>query len=137
MFFSRLAFFSWLASIVAGAAFWVMAGQALVIGSDPGGSVMTYYAKVHASHDLQIRGDCASACTMYLASRGVCVAPDARLWFHAVTEEIGTRVMLDSYPQRVRSWALRSRALESSQLTMLSGADLIAMGIRECLGRAS
>ena len=31
MFFSRLAFFSWLASIVAGAVFWVMAGQALVI----------------------------------------------------------------------------------------------------------
>ncbi len=95
MFFSRLAFFSWLASVVA-VVFWIMAGQALVIGSDPAGLVMNYYAKVRASHDIQIRGDCASACTMYLASRGVCVAPDARLWFHAATEEIGTRVMLDS-----------------------------------------
>ena len=130
--FSRLAFFSWLVSIVAGAAFWVMAGRALVIGFDPGGSVMTYYAKAHASRDIQIKGDCASACTMYLASSGVCVAPDARFWFHGGTEAIGTRIMLDSYPARVRSWALRSRALESQHLTMLSGANLIAMGVRAC-----
>jgi hypothetical protein len=104
---------------------------------DGGGNVFSYYGRAHASNRTEIAGVCASACTMKLGSRNACVARDATLLFHQASydgsrSELGTRMMLYSYPARIRHWVLRSGALNSSSLTALSGSQAIAMGMRAC-----
>lgn len=108
---------------------------------DQGGSVLDYYESTHAvdyrAHRTVISGVCASACTMKLGMRNACIEPEATLLFHqassnGVRSELGTRVMLYAYPQRIQQWALRSGALSSSNLTALSGQEAIAMGVQSC-----
>ena len=108
---------------------------------DGGGSVVEYYGNAHAANSSArrtvIAGVCASACTMKLGIRNACVKPDATLLFHQASynglrSELGTRIMLDAYPSRIRHWVLRTGALNSSSLTELSGNQAIAMGVRAC-----
>ena len=108
---------------------------------DGGGNVLDYYGNAHFANysprRTVIAGVCASACTMKLGVRNACVEPDATLLFHQASyngfrSELGTRVMLYAYPQRIRHWVLRSGALNSSVLTALSGRQAIAMGVRSC-----
>ncbi|MCW2283824.1 hypothetical protein M2323_004590 [Rhodoblastus acidophilus] len=105
---------------------------------DGGGNVFSYYGRARVSYARTvIAGVCASACTMKLASQNVCVEPDATLLFHqasynGVRSEIATRMMLSSYPSRIRHWVMRNGALNSSALTGLSGRQAIAMGVRPC-----
>jgi len=108
---------------------------------DGGGNVFAYFGRAHEANFSRrrtaIAGVCASACTMKLGIRNVCIAPDATLLFHqasynGVRSEIGTRMMLFSYPSRIRHWVLRTGALNSSSLTALSGRQAIAMGVRPC-----
>jgi hypothetical protein len=104
---------------------------------DGGGNVLSYYGRAHHAQGERIVGVCASACTMKLGSRNVCVDRDAVLLFHQASangarSELATRMMLYSYPARIRQWVLRSGALNSSSMTALSGAQAIAMGVRAC-----
>ena len=104
---------------------------------DGGGNVFSYYGRAHNSHGTQIAGVCASACTMKLASRNACVDRNATFLFHqasydGVRSELATRMMLYSYPARIRHWVLRHGALNSSALTALSGRQAISMGMHAC-----
>ena len=105
---------------------------------DGGGNVFDYYGRARYSLGRTvIAGVCASACTMKLGSRNACVEPDATLLFHQASyngyrSELATRVMLYAYPSRIRSWVLRTGALNSSSLTELSGRQAIDMGVRAC-----
>ena len=69
-----------------------------------------------------ISGVCASACTMYLGVKNVCVEPDAEVWFHAAhvpgdhrPDPLGSLQMLSYYPKKVRAWAIQVGALEGTE----------------------
>lgn len=114
---------------------------------DRGGQIRFYIQKLAAASGQlhEIRGDCMSACTIWLGHKPVCVAPDATLWFHQASDpnlevvngnpwhwksETGNLALSTFYPPRVlavvRTW------LESPEFHTLSGRELIALGIPEC-----
>ncbi len=114
---------------------------------DRGGQIRFYIQKLAAASGQlhEIRGDCMSACTIWLGHKPVCVAPDATLWFHQASDPslelvsgnpwrwksaTGNLALSTFYPPRVlavvRSW------LESPEFHTLSGRELIALGIPEC-----
>jgi hypothetical protein len=113
------------------------------IQSDPGGEVRAYfiqYATLRESgEDVIIDGPCLSACTLVLSvipRDRICVTERAVLGFHAawspdgnggrVTNVPATRMMLATYPAKVRSWIKRRGGL-SPRMIMLSGRELNAM----------
>jgi hypothetical protein len=111
---------------------------------DGGGLIFDYLARVVSANrtgaKVEISGICASACTMKLGVRHVCIHSDAQLWFHAARNQdggfsaVGTRLMMSEYPTRVRTWAVKSGALTSNQITMMSGAEAIMLGVANCDG---
>src|SRR5690349_9352693 len=113
------------------------------IRDDMGGSLTEYesrFASMQRSGErVVIDGACYSACTMLLGmfSRDrVCVTPKAVLGFHAawdfdeaghrVTDAPATRVLMDIYPPRIRSWLVRRGGL-SPQIKLLRGQKLASM----------
>ncbi len=133
------------ASIVAAAVATAFVGapaQAYWETFDGGGRVGDYLDLVSAANAsgsrIEIGGVCASACTMKLGARNVCVRADAQLWFHAARNDdgrvngLGTALMESEYPWRVRSWASRTGALFSTRFTVMSGAEAIALGVPNC-----
>lgn len=110
---------------------------------DGGGDVRTYSKMVdeynkHHVH-VSIRGTCASACLMKLGAKDVCVDPTARLLFHqaswtgtTIKSPIGNAIMMRKYPKHIKEWVLRHNALESHELTPMSGIEAIALGVRPC-----
>jgi hypothetical protein len=111
-------------------------------GFDRGGYVSDYFGQVASANargeTIEISGTCASACTMKLGARRVCVHRDAELWFHAAHNNggglntLGTRIMLRQYPARIRHWVMSHGAVASSNFTTMSGATAIALGVRDC-----
>ena len=114
---------------------------------DRGGSIAAYLMEIHAAAGKrhEIRGDCMSACTMWLGHRGVCVAPDAVLWFHGASDGVqamrqsnpwraisreANAALLAMYPPRVR--AVVAPWLESPAWRRLTGVELIALGVPAC-----
>lgn len=92
-----------------------------------------------------IRGDCMSACTLWLGYKDTCVEDDAVLWFHGASDpirqmryanpwkaisETSNLVLLQHYPDKVRQvvrpW------LESPEYKTLSGVELHALGVARC-----
>ena len=86
-----------------------------------------------------IDGPCLSACTMVLGvipRERICVTSRARLGFHAawqpgdngrpVTSRAATRLLMDIYPENVRSWITRRGGLSPKRM-FLSGRELNAM----------
>lgn len=112
----------------------------LVITRDRGGLIATYVARVAAEkRPVWIEGYCASACTMYLAAKDVCVFPDARLHFHgpssygrrltAADFEYWSRVMADHYPPSLARWFMtRGRYGDHS----MQGREVARHGVRMC-----
>ena len=114
--------------------------------ADTGGNIRAYAAEVSRLNRSQsvkvISGVCASACTMYLGVKKVCVEPDAEVWFHAAhlpgddrPDPLGSLEMLSYYPKKVRAWAIRVGALEKTEwdgVNVLTGRQLIDMGITGC-----
>ncbi len=114
--------------------------------SDSGGNLREYAAQVNRLNAQGaakvIRGVCASACTILLGVKKVCVEPTAELWFHAAhlpgvdqPDSLGSLEMLSFYPPPVREWAIRTQAIESVDFNAskkLSGEQLIGMGISPC-----
>ena len=119
-------------------------GSAAVrIAGDNGGRVGTYidtFTTLHNSgQNVVIDGACLSACTLVLGlipSDQLCVTPRARLGFHAawrpddhgrpVLSAMGTLVLMDVYPPKIRNWIRRKGGL-SQRMTYLHGRELRAL----------
>ena len=102
------------------------ASSAVRIKGDPGGQIGPYLEKMAAlrgsGEKVIIDGPCLSACTMVLGAiprNRICVTPRARLGFHAawrpgdngqpVMSKGATQLLMDIYPQHVRSWIATAR----------------------------
>jgi hypothetical protein len=120
--------------------------SALDIVADYGGTLAAYRAEARrldaSGEELAIRGVCASACTIFLGLRRVCVAPGAVFWFHAARrpggaalDPLATLEMLSSYPRGLRDWAIRAHALERLEFdaaASLTGEEVIRLGAQRC-----
>ncbi|MPZ59442.1 MAG: hypothetical protein GEU91_23765 [Rhizobiales bacterium] len=112
------------------------------IAGDRGGRIGTYleaFAMLrNTGETVVIDGTCLSACTLILGmlpSGQVCVTGRARLGFHAawrpdrsgrpIRSFMGTQVLMDAYPPKVRNWIRRKGGL-SSRMIYLRGRELAA-----------
>jgi hypothetical protein len=110
---------------------------------DAGGQIGPYLESLVAlrtSGDrVIIDGPCLSACTMILGvipRERICMTQRARLGFHAawhpgdngqhVTSQGGTQLLLDIYPQNVRSW-IASKGGLTQRMLYLHGRELASM----------
>ena len=131
-----------LATAVAAAVVSSDAHAAMRIKADSGGQIGPYLAILMAMRSsgerVIIDGPCLSACTLVLGvipRERICVTPRARLGFHAawnpaengrqVTSVDATRLLMEIYPEHVRSWIARRGGL-SRQMMYLSGRELAA-----------
>ena len=113
------------------------------IAGDLGGQIGHYldrYAAVRSSGErVVIDGTCVSACTLVLGAvprNRICVTSRARLGFHAawrptgksgqVTDAAGTQLLMQNYPQEIRSWIAQRGGL-TPRMMYLSGSELAAM----------
>lgn len=108
----------------------VLRANKMVISSDAGGRVFEYARDVsrarHSSTDVQIRGKCQSACTLYLSlpADQICIARGASFHFHrafgssAQSNEWGTQYLLKSYPVWVRQWIASQGGLSNRFIHM-------------------
>ena len=125
------------------AALTLPASATVRITADPGGQIGPYLDKLEkmrkSGQNVVIDGACLSACTMILGvipRDHLCVTPRARLGFHAawlpdeaghpVTSREGTDLLMQNYPQQIRSWIAQRGGL-SPHLIYLSGDELTAM----------
>ena len=110
-----------------------------------GGSLAEHielFAQIRDSGErVIIDGPCRSACTLILGMippERICVTPRARLGFHAawvrgpqgrpVVSRPGSRLMMDMYPPRVKSWIIRTGGLPSpNEFRYLQGRQLASM----------
>jgi hypothetical protein len=119
------------------------ASAAVRIRADAGGQIGPYLEKLAAlrgsGERVIIDGPCLSACTMVLGAvprNRICVTPRARLGFHAawrpgengrpVASPQATQLLMDMYPEHVRSWITRRGGL-SPRMKYLSGRELASM----------
>ena len=124
-----------------------MARAEVRILSSPGGEVgpfLDLFEKVRDSGErVVIDGPCLSACTLILSivpGERICVTRRAVLGFHAArsidrrgriyAEPEASRLVLDAYPDPIRSWIIRRGGL-TSHLLLLRGRELTAM-YRRC-----
>jgi hypothetical protein len=113
---------------------------AVRISDDRGGRIGAYmetFATLRSSGEtVIIDGPCLSACTLVLGmlSRNqVCVTPRARLGFHAAWQpgffgqrnhsDMGTQVLMQIYPPKVRNWLRRKGGL-SRRMIYMQGKEL-------------
>ena len=91
---------------------------------------------------VELRGQCLSACTLYLKLPNACVAPDAVLGFHGPSWygrplpvdrfEAFSNLMARHYREPLRSWFMNTARYRTSSYYQLSGRQLIAMGYSPC-----
>ena len=128
---------------IAATVFTSPASATIWITGDSGGQIGAYLQRIDAmrrSGDrVVIDGPCLSACTMVLGAiprNRICVTSRAQLGFHAaydldqnggqVTNRGGTALLMNHYPQHVRSWIARHGGL-TRQMIYLSGGELSSM----------
>ena len=121
----------------------VPASATVRISSDPGGRIGSYLDKLQSlrssGESVVIDGPCLSACTMVLGMiprDRICVTSRARLGFHAawhpdqagrqISDQGGSELLMNMYPQQVRDWINRRGGL-SPHLIYLSGGELASM----------
>jgi len=93
--------------------------------------------EVYRRENREVRlHECRSACTLALSLPNVCVYPDAKVKFHqaynANTRETDLAVsaqLFDSYPAAVQG----RLGFLTRQYKVLSGVELISLGMRNCL----
>ena len=134
---------TWLIALVVLVASQSEAAAALRILASPGGHVGSFarfFEEVRASGEpVIIDGPCLSACTMVLGvipRERICVTSRARLGFHAawhpgddghpVPSQEATKLLMDIYPEHVRSWIARRGGL-TPHMMFLIGRELTAM----------
>lgn len=139
------------AVLLAGAALWSPAAKAenvRVIHRDLGGNVMERWHEVTSislsGTEVQIRGQCLSACTMYLSVPNLCVSPEAVVGFHgprsqttgnSLSDSSASQIMAMHYPVAIRDWFLQeAQYLQGSQVAYISGQQIIDLGTRSCSG---
>src|SRR5947199_4903872 len=123
------------------AALTLSTAQATVrIRADSGGQIGPYLENLVAlrgsGERVVIDGPCLSACTMVLGVipyERICVTPRAKLGFHAawhpgengikVTSRAATQLLMEIYPERVRSW-IKDRGGLSPRMMYLAGREL-------------
>ncbi|MEZ5779567.1 MAG: hypothetical protein R3E44_14525 [Paracoccaceae bacterium] len=120
-----------------------------IITNDTGGSVAERVRTIrkmrHEGQGVAIpRGRCLSACTLYLGLPNTCVGRRARFGFHgpsSATPGIGlpraeferwSRIMAEHYPTPIRRWFLQTARHRTIGVYMVSGAELIRLGVPEC-----
>jgi hypothetical protein len=134
----------WLLVMVTLTAGLVLPPLPIRIHNHRGGLVSRIAAEVDAAGNsgrrVEISGGCWSSCTMYLGLPDVCVDPKAKFGFHGPssgqfgigvlpkTFETASRVMAAHYPEPIRSWFMREGRNVTVGFTVMTGADLIAMG---------
>ena len=113
------------------------------IAGDQGGRIGTYieaFAMLRSSGEsVVIDGNCLSACTLILGilpTKQVCVTRRARLGFHAAWQpgnngrptrsHLGTQMLMDVYPPKVRKWIRRKGGL-SRRMIYLQGRELVSI----------
>lgn len=111
------------------------------LGGDVGARANKIRAMAAAGQSVEIRGACYSACTMYLALPGSCILRTTQFGFHRPSFfgvplrpkdfEFWSQVIAAHYPPALKSWYL-SEGRYSASLKMLSGAQLISLGVPEC-----
>jgi hypothetical protein len=112
---------------------WLLAPRAEIIISDPGGPIAARAALIAVeSEPAEIRGTCASACTMHLATG--CVWPKAVLIFHgpaAPPESFDhwSAAMARHYPPAIADWFMAEGRYGQWRMT---GAEAIRLGARAC-----
>jgi hypothetical protein len=119
------------------------ASATIWITGDSGGQIGAYLQRIdtmrRSGDRIVIDGPCLSACTMVLGAiprNRICVTSRAQLGFHAaydldqnggqVTNRGGTALLMNHYPQHVRSWIARHGGL-TRQMIYLSGGELSSM----------
>jgi hypothetical protein len=117
-----------------------------VVQSDMGGDVGARANQIEAmrrnGQSVEIRGAaCYSACTMYLSLPNSCVSRNTRFGFHRPSFygaalapdkfEFWSRVIAAHYPAPLQSWYM-SDGRYSVAPRLISGAEIIRMGVPEC-----
>ena len=119
--------------------------SAVRITNDYGGQIGRYLDRFKTVRDsgerVIINGPCLSACTLVLGvvpRDRICVTSRARLGFHAawrgsanasarkVSADDGTQLLMETYPQHIRSWIAQHGGL-TTQVIYLSGRELASM----------
>ena len=122
------------------------AKRAHVITYDSGGSVMARYKEINEFRlkgtRVEVRGQCMSACTMYLGLPNTCVSPSAIFGFHGprdagqnqpMPDSFAAKLMAAHYPRNLQAWFLaEAQYLPGNSVARLSGQQLISMGISRC-----
>jgi hypothetical protein len=112
----------------------------VVVYKDVGGLVSDYEAQTeqYRRENREVRlHECRSACTLALSLPNVCVYPDAQVKFHqaynAITKEVDLGIsskLFASYPAPVQA----RLGYLTREYRVLSGNELIALGMRNCNG---
>lgn len=133
----------------------VLSGQSRIAQNDPmivlrdnGGPLedrIRYLSVLRQSGQrVEIRGQCASACTLYLGLLRTCISRNAVMEFHGPQSQLygialppaqfeyWSRVMADHYPPPLRRWFLAEGRHEIMGVHRIRGEQLINLGVREC-----
>lgn len=120
-----------------------------VVREDFGGRIVTRFMEIEElkakDKRVEIRGICASACTLYLGMEDTCVRPQARLGFHGPMSpfliplppaefEKESAGMAAAYPPALARWFMEEgrHKIGADNLTWFTGAQVIEMGARAC-----
>lgn len=112
----------------------------VIVMKDVGGFVADYQTQtaIYRATGREVRlHECRSACTLALSLPNACVYPDSKLKFHLAYDPRNRQVnsevsqqLFSSYPASVQA---RLGTL-TREYKVLRGAELIALGIRDCNG---
>jgi hypothetical protein len=112
----------------------------VIVVKDVGGLVSDYEAQTeqYRRENREVRlHECRSACTLALSLPNVCVYPDAKIKFHQAYNETSRETdqgvsakLFASYPAPVQA----RLGYLTREYRVLSGSELIALGMRNCAG---
>jgi ATP-dependent protease ClpP protease subunit len=119
-----------------------------VIRNDLGGSIEARLQMIanlrNVGERVEIRGVCASSCTMLLGLPTTCVAPNARLHFHGPSTQFygvalapkeferWSRIMAEHYPPAIRQWFMSTARHTIMGTIAISGNEAARLGARAC-----
>lgn len=122
-----------------------MPSSAREINHDIGGPLITYAMEAARVEDrIEIRGTCASACTLFIGRENTCLGPNARLGFHGPYSTRGKMgedqfdrasiFMAGYYPPKIAAWFMKTaRFTGPNSVVWLTSAQAIDMGAKPCL----
>lgn len=124
--------------------------QVHVVRDDRGGLISDRVDEIRrlrrSGARVQIRGRvCYSSCTLFLGLPGACVSTRTTFGFHGPSRygeplprawfDYWSRVMADHYPPSLRHWFMSRARHRIAGMYMVSGQELVRLGVPECDGR--